>query len=176
MSDSERTYNVLFLCRHNSARSIFGEALLNSLSHTKLRGFSAGSEPAERIHPFAADLLESMQIPAEGLHPKGWDVFEREDAPTMDFVFSVCDKTLDAACPVWPGHPMSADWGIDDPSQVEGDDAARQQAFRKAFYAMRSRIQLFANLPIVSLDRLSLQSRVDSIGRLDANDSNENHP
>lgn len=175
MSDSERTYNVLFLCRHNSARSIFGEALLNNLSHTNLRGFSAGSEPAERVHPFTAALLASMQIPVEGLHPKGWDVFEREDAPTMDFVFSVCDKTLEAACPVWPGHPVTADWGIDDPARVEGDNATRQQAFRKAFYAMRSRIQLFANLPIASLDRLSLQSKVDSIGRLDATNSNEQH-
>ena len=175
MSDVERTYNVLFLCTHNSARSIFGEALLNSLSHTNLRGFSAGSEPGERIHPLAADLLHSMQIPTDGLHPKDWDVFEREDAPAMDFVFSVCDKTLDQTCPTWPGHPVTAHWGIDDPSQVQGDDATRQQAFRKAFYAMRSRIQLFANLPITSLDRLSLQSEVDAIGQTETTNDDENH-
>ena len=173
MRDAERTYNVLFLCTHNSARSIFGEALLNSLSHTNLRGFSAGSEPGERIHPLAADLLRSMQIPTDDLYPKDWRAFEHADAPTMDFVFSVCDKTRDQTCPAWPGHPVTAHWGIDDPSRAEGDDATRQQAFRKAFYAMRSRIQLFANLPIASLDRLSLQSEVDSIGRLDATEDSE---
>ncbi|ROO29499.1 ArsR family transcriptional regulator [Salinisphaera orenii MK-B5] len=173
MSDTDRTYNVLFLCRHNSARSIFGEALLNSLSQTSLRGFSAGSEPGEHIHPLAAELLASMQIAADALYPKHWDVFTRDDAPAMDFVFSVCDVTLGQTCPTWPGHPVTAHWGIDDPSQVEGDEAKRRQAFRKAFYAMRARIQLFANLPIASLDRIRLQSEVDAIGRMESTDDAE---
>lgn len=170
MSDTDRTYNVLFLCRHNSARSIFGEALLNGLSHTHLRGFSAGSEPGEHIHPLAAELLTSMHIAIDALYPKHWDVFTRDDAPAMDFVFSVCDKTVGQACPAWPGHPITAHWGIDDPSQAEGDEAACHQAFRRAFHAMRSRVQLFANLPIASLDRIRLQSEVDAIGRMDTTD------
>ena len=171
MSDTERTYNVLFLCQHNSARSIFGEALLNGLSHTHLRGFSAGSEPGEHIHPLAAELLTSMRIATDALYPKHWDVSTRDDAPTMDFVFSVCDVTLGQTCPTWPGRPVTAHWGIDDPSQIAGEEARRRQAFRKAFYAMRARIQLFANLPIASLDRFRLQAEVDAIGRVDASDT-----
>ncbi|GAB3671367.1 arsenate reductase ArsC [Salinisphaera aquimarina] len=168
MSDVERTYNVLFLCHRNSARSIIGEALLNSLPHIPLRGFSAGSEPGERIHPLAAELLTSMHIPTHDLYPKHWDVFARDGAAPMDLVFSVCDKTLGQTCPNWPGHPVTGHWGIEDPSQVDGDATMRRQAFRNALHAMRTRIQLLANLPIASLDRMSLQSEVDAIGRLEA--------
>lgn len=161
---AESPYNVLFLCTGNSARSIFGEALINSMGKGRFRGFSAGSHPAGRVHPQALALLEKMQIPTAGLRSKSWEEFARADAPPMHFVFTVCDSAAAETCPVWPGQPMTAHWGVPDPAAVNGDEQARTKAFRAAFMALRNRISLFMNLPIASLDRLRLQQELDAIG------------
>lgn len=163
---SDRRYNVLFLCTGNSARSIFGETIINSLAARDFRGFSAGSRPQGRVHPIALDLLRSMKLPVEDLRSKPWDEFAAPEAPPMDFVFTVCDRAAAESCPVWPGQPMTAHWGIPDPAAVAGDDKARMRAFREAFFALRSRISLFINLPIASLDRLRLKRQLDRIGQL----------
>jgi len=158
-------YNVLFLCTGNSARSILAEALINHTAGAQFTGYSAGSFPAGQVNPLALELLEQMRIPTEGLHSKNWDAFSGPDAPKMDFVFTVCDQAASEPCPVWPGQPMTAHWGLPDPAAVEGPDQVRQRAFRDAFIALRSRIGLFTNLPIASLDRLKLQDQLESIGK-----------
>ena len=158
-------YGVLFLCTGNSARSIFGEVLMNDLAPTRFRGYSAGSRPAGHVNPHALALLESMRLPTEGLRSKSWEEFARSDAPRLDFVFTVCDQAATEPCPVWPGQPMTAHWGIPDPAAVEGDERQRTKAFRAAFFALRHRISLFTSLPLASLDRLRLQRRLDDIGR-----------
>ena len=161
---TEARYNVLFLCTGNSARSIFGEAILNSLGRAHFRGYSAGSQPAGAVNPDALALLESLGLPTEGLRSKNWSEFAAPGAPQMDFVFTVCDRAAAEACPVWPGQPMTAHWGIEDPAAVAGDPEKRARAFRAAFFALRSRISLFINLPLASLDRMRLQRRLDAIG------------
>lgn len=163
---SDRVYNVLFLCTGNSARSILGEVLINHWGEGRFRGFSAGSHPKGAVHPLALSLLEQLDMPTEGLSSKNWDVFEGEDAPTLDFVFTVCDSAAAETCPVWPGQPMTAHWGIPDPAAVAGDEKTRMQAFRKAFLQLENRIKIFASLPIASLDKLRLQTEIDRIGEL----------
>lgn len=162
---AEAPYNVLFLCTGNSARSIFGEAILNSLGGSRFRGYSAGSHPAGAVNPDALALLESLGLPADGLRSKDWSEYAAPGAPQMDFVFTVCDRAAAEVCPVWPGQPMTAHWGIEDPAAVQGDPERRAKAFRSAFFALRSRISLFINLPIASLDRMRLQRKLDDIGR-----------
>ena len=157
-------YNVLFLCTGNSARSIFGEVLINALGAGRFRGFSAGSQPKGEVHPEARQLLESLHFSTAGLYSKSWDDFAAPRAPGMDFVFTVCDDAAREACPVWPGQPMTAHWGIADPAAVTGDAAQQKQAFRTAFYALQSRIRLFLNLPIASIDRLALQREIEALG------------
>lgn len=158
------TYNVLFLCTGNSARSILGEVIATRFGNGKLKGFSAGSTPKGEVHPMTLRLLDDMNLPVEGLRSKGWEEFSGPGAPVMDFVFTVCDSAAAETCPIWPGHPMSAHWGIPDPAAATGSDAERMKAFREAFTTLKRRVELFASLPIASLDRMSLKRRLDDIG------------
>ena len=160
-----RPYNVLFLCTGNSARSILGEALLNHWGAEKFRGFSAGSYPKGVVHPIALDLLKHMRLSTEGLHSKSWDVFAQPDAPSMHFIFTVCNNAAGEICPVWPGQPMTAHWGLPDPAAVEGSDTDKWLAFRNTFHALESRIKAFTSLPLASLDRMKIKQRLDQIGR-----------
>lgn len=160
----ERPFNVLFLCTGNSARSILAEQLVNHWGRGKFRGFSAGSHPKGRVHPIALELLNHMQLPTEGLRSKSWDEFAAPDAPALDFVFTVCDNAAGEVCPIWPGQPVSAHWGVEDPAAVEESDAEKWLAFRTAFKELESRIKAFTSLPIRSLDRIRLQQQLDAIG------------
>jgi protein-tyrosine-phosphatase len=160
-----RLYNVLFLCTGNSARSILAEALLNFRGHGQFRAFSAGSHPTGQVNPLALDLLERCGIPAEGVRSKSWDEFARPGAPELDFVFTVCDNAAGEVCPVWPGRPMTAHWGVPDPAAVQGTPIERRRAFEEAFRVLERRVSLFISLPIASLDRLSLRERVREIGK-----------
>ncbi len=162
-----KTYNVLFLCTGNSARSIFAEALIGRLGEGRFRGFSAGSHPKGAVHPLALDLLESLVYRTEGLRSKGWEEFARPEAPVMDFVFTVCDNAAGEICPVWPGSPVTAHWGVPDPAAAEGDTIAKKTAFRAAYRQLENRIRLFVNLRITELDRLALQRKVEEIGKSD---------
>ncbi|MGB5103648.1 MAG: arsenate reductase ArsC [Steroidobacteraceae bacterium] len=161
----EKTYNVLFLCIGNSARSILSEALLNRRGRGQFRAYSAGSHPTGRVNPFALDLLQRSGIPTEGLRSKSWDEFAAPGAPPLDFVFTVCDNAAGEVCPIWPGQPMTAHWGIPDPAAVEGTDADQRKAFDEAFRVLERRISLFVSLPIRSLDELALARKVTEIGK-----------
>jgi arsenate reductase len=167
---SEAPFHVLFLCTGNSARSIFGEQLVNYWGKGRFRGFSAGSHPKGQVHPIALALLEHMKLPTEGLRSKSWDEFAHAGAPRLDFVFTVCDKAAAEACPVWPGQPMTAHWGLADPAAVRGPDTQRWLAFRQTFRELENRIKIFTSLPLRSLDRLKLQERLDAIGKLRVDD------
>jgi arsenate reductase len=159
-------FNVLFLCTGNSARSILAESLLNHWGQDRFRGFSAGSFPKGTVHPRALKLLHSLELPAEGLRSKSWNEFAQPGAPVMDFVFTVCDQAAGESCPVWPGQPITAHWGLPDPAAVDGSDIERWQAFRDTFRALESRIKIFVALPVASLDRMSLARQVEAIGRM----------
>ena len=163
MTDPRR-YNVLFLCTHNSARSILAEAALNALASDRFVAYSAGSHPGAAPNPHAIALLRSQRIPTGGLRSKSWDEFARDGAPRIDFVFTVCDAAAGEACPIWPGHPAKAHWGIPDPSVVEGSDEDKRRAFLEAFVQMKKRIELFTNLPFDKLDRMALQQQMQNIG------------
>jgi arsenate reductase len=162
---ADRIYNVLFLCTGNSARSILAESLLNHWGRGRFRAFSAGSFPKGQVHPMALELLKRMNLPAEGFRSKSWDEFAASEAPELDFIFTVCDNAAGEVCPVWPGKPMTAHWGIADPAAVEGTDADKAFAFRQAFKELETRIKIFANLPIASLDQIKLQERLRAIGK-----------
>ena len=162
---AERIYNVLFLCTGNSARSILAESLLNHWGHGKFRAFSAGSFPKGQVHPMAIELLERMNLPAENLRSKSWDEFAAPGAPSIDLIFTVCDNAAGEVCPIWPGKPITAHWGIADPAAVEGSDAEKTLAFRKALRELETRIKLLTSLPIDSLDRMTLQARLREIGK-----------
>ena len=162
----ERTFNVLFLCTGNSARSIMAEAILNRIGARKFRAFSAGSQPKDTVNPNTRDLLEKLGYSTIGFRSKSWDEFAKPGAPHLDFVFTVCDNAAGEACPIWPGQPMTAHWGIPDPAEADGSPAEIAQAFRDAYRMMERRIQVFAALPLASLDRLSLKSKLDEIGKL----------
>ena len=163
---SERSYNVLILCTGNSARSVLAEALINRWGAGRFRGFSAGSHPKGAVHPLALELLEQMEFPTAILRSKSWDEFAGPSAPTLDFIVTVCDNAAGEVCPVWPGHPMKAHWGINDPAAVQGSDADKRNAFREAFDALEKRIKAFVALPFDSLDHPTLKHRLDEIGRL----------
>ncbi|HEY4116162.1 MAG TPA: arsenate reductase ArsC [Rhizomicrobium sp.] len=158
-------YNVLFLCTGNSARSIMGEAILNRIGVGKFAAYSAGSHPTGTVNPHALALLERLGFSTKGLRSKSWDEFARPDAPQLDFVFTVCDNAANEICPVWPGQPMTAHWGVPDPAAAEGDEVKIAAAFREAFAILERRIELFACLPVDKLDRLSLKRRLDDIGK-----------
>ena len=162
---SERTYNVLFLCTHNSARSVIAECVLNRLGAGRFKAYSAGSQPSGRVHPLALDLLRKLNYDTSGMRSKTWEDFARPGAPTLDFVFTVCDDAADEVCPVWPGQPMSAHWGLPDPSRAEGSPAERALAFADTHRMLNQRISIFCSLPLASIDRLSLQKDLDAIGK-----------
>ena len=161
---SPHKFNVLFLCTGNSARSILAESLLQHWGKDKFVAYSAGSQPKGQVHPYAIDLLRSLRLPSEGFRSKSWDEFATPGAPKLDFVFTVCDSAAAEACPVWPGQPMTAHWGVPDPAAATGSEIAKRQAFREAFRQLENRIKLFASLPVASLDRLSLQRKLNDIG------------
>jgi arsenate reductase len=163
---TERPYNVLFLCTGNSARSIIAEALLNHWGKGRFRAFSAGSHPKGRVHPLAIEILGRNHLPTEGLRSKNWDEFAGPDAPPLDFVFTVCDNAAQEVCPIWPGQPMTAHWGIHDPASVEGSDEDKQRAFQKTFRELDARLKIFTSLRLESLDELSLQRQLDAIGNM----------
>ncbi len=158
-----RVYNVLFLCTGNSARSILAEAILNREGRDRFRAFSAGSFPKGAVHPAALALLRELDFPTEGLRSKSWDEFAAEGAPRLDFIFTVCDDAAGEICPVWPGKPMTAHWGIEDPAAVEGE--GQRPAFWNAFRQLQRRIELFLALPLESIDRMTLDNRLRQIGR-----------
>jgi protein-tyrosine-phosphatase len=162
---TEQVYNVLFLCTGNSARSILAESLLNHWGKGKFRAFSAGSYPKGQVHPLAVELLKRTNLPAEGSRSKSWDEFAAPGAPPIDFIFTVCDNAAGEVCPVWPGKPMTAHWGIADPAAVEGTDVEKASAFRKALMELETRIKLFTSLPIVSLDSMTLQAQLRELGK-----------
>ena len=162
---TEHVYNVLFLCTGNSARSILAECILNREGQGRFKAFSAGSHPKGQVHPFALDLLKKMNHPTTGLRSKSWAEFADAGAPPLDFVFTVCDNAADEVCPIWPGQPMTAHWGVPDPAAAEGTDAERHLAFADAYRMLGNRISIFANLPLRSLDRLTLQKRLDEMGQ-----------
>ncbi len=161
----ERRYNVLFLCTGNSARSIMAEAILNQKGTPNFKAYSAGSLPAGFVRPEALKLIEQARLPVNGLRSKDWDEFARPGAPKLDFVFTVCDKAAKEVCPVWPGQPMTAHWGVPDPAAVNGSREAVEKAFRDAFIILDRRISLFLCLPLASLDKLAIQKQIDEIGR-----------
>lgn len=163
---SARPYNVLILCTGNSARSVLGEVLINRWGHGQFVGHSAGSFPKGQVHPMTLRLLRKLELPTEGLRSKSWDEFAKPGAPHLDFVFTVCDNAAGEVCPIWPGQPISAHWGVDDPAAVEGPEAAQLTAFHKAYRELEARIKLFCSLPIASLDRMRLKARLDEIGQL----------
>jgi arsenate reductase (thioredoxin) len=158
-------YNVLFLCTGNSARSIMAEAILNFKGRPNFTAYSAGSHPSGTVRSEALDLLAKAHMPVEGLRSKGWEEFSQAGAPKLDFVFTVCDNAAKEVCPVWPGQPMTAHWGVPDPATVEGTGPEVQKAFRDAFFMLERRISLFLCLPMASLDKLALQSEIERIGR-----------
>ena len=160
-----KVYNVLFLCTGNSARSILAEVLLKHLSKGQFNAYSAGSLPKGAVHPLALDLLERLSLPTTGLRSKSWKEFARPGAPVMDFVFTVCDQAAGEVCPVWPGNPITAHWGVPDPAAVEGTDDECKRAFRDAYHQLDARIRLFIALPIDKLDRMALKRHADEIGR-----------
>jgi arsenate reductase len=162
---STRLYNVLFLCTGNSARSILAESLINHWGRGQFKGFSAGSHPKGAVHPIALALLKQMNLPTEGLRSKSWDEFAIAGAPSLDFVFTVCDNAAGEMCPVWPGQPMTAHWGLPDPAAVEGSENAQWLAFRDTFKALENRIKIFTSLPLATLDRIKLKERLDAIGK-----------
>jgi arsenate reductase (thioredoxin) len=162
---TDRPYNVLFLCTGNSARSILAEVLIGQWGRGRFVGYSAGSAPKGKVHPIALELLEHLNMPTKGLRSKSWDEFEKPGAPKLDFVFTVCDNAAAEACPVWPGQPMTAHWGVADPAAVEGSETDKWLAFRQAFRELESRIKIFTSLPIKSLDRVKLQERLREIGQ-----------
>lgn len=160
-----QVYNVLFLCTGNSARSILAEAILNRLGAGRFRAYSAGSQPKGEVHPYALQLLKTANHDTSFARSKSWDEFATPDAPRMDFVFTVCDSAAAETCPIWPGQPMTAHWGVPDPAAVEGTDAEKHFAFADTYRMLTNRISIFTSLPISSLDRLALEKRLRDIGR-----------
>jgi arsenate reductase (thioredoxin) len=169
----ELIYNVLFLCTGNSARSIMAESILRKNGLGRFRAFSAGSQPKGAVNPFAIKVLKSFDYATDDLRSKSWQEFASPDAPVMDFVFTVCDNAAGETCPVWPGQPMTAHWGIEDPAEVEGTDIQKEAAFVEAFRLLNNRVSIFTSLPMGSIDRLSLAKQLRDIGRIDGATSSQ---
>ncbi len=172
---SDPRFNVLFLCTGNSARSILAESILRKDGASRFQAFSAGSTPKGAVHPLALHALQTMDYPTAGMRSKSWLEFAAADAPVMDFVFTVCDNAAGEACPIWPGQPMTAHWGIEDPAAVEGSELEKQAAFITAFRYLKNRIDTFVNLPLRSIDKLSLGTRLREIGRSEGTTSSKNN-
>lgn len=170
---ADKSFNVLFLCTGNSARSVFAECLLNRHGRGRFKAYSAGSQPKGEIHPYTLAELARNNYDVSGLRSKDWAEFAQVGSPRMDFVFTVCDRAAAEVCPVWPGQPMTAHWGVEDPAEEEGDDIAKKTVFSKVFRELQNRISIFVNLPLDSLDRLKLQQELDRIGRTRLNDSQD---
>lgn len=162
---ADKAFNVLFLCTGNSARSILAECVLGRHGLGKFKAYSAGSQPKGEVHPVAVRLLRQFNYVTDNLRSKNWDEFAVDGAPPLDFVFTVCDNAAGEVCPIWPGQPITAHWGIEDPAAVEGPEEKQWQAFKNAYFQLERRIQIFVNLPIVSLDKLTLQNRLDALGK-----------
>jgi len=160
----EKQYNILVLCTGNSARSIMAEALLNILGNGRFKAYSAGSHPNGRVNPFAIEQVAAIGYPTSDLRSKSWDEFAQPDAPKMDFIITVCDNAAGEVCPIWPGQPISAHWGFEDPAAVEGSDDEKRAAFKKIFHQIRNRVSIFNNLPLTNLDRLAIKREMDVIG------------
>jgi arsenate reductase len=169
----ERVFNVLFLCTGNTARSILSEAILNKDGNGRFRGYSAGSQPKGMVNPIALRLLQRLEYPTASLRSKSWEEFAKPGAPAMDFVFTVCDNAAGEACPVWPGRPMTAHWGIEDPAAVEGSDVEREAAFIEAHRLLKNRIDAFISLPLKSIDALALGPKLREIGRMEGSTSTQ---
>jgi arsenate reductase len=163
--NDKRPLNVLFLCTGNSARSIMAEAIINRVGMGKFKGYSAGSMPTGKVHPMALELLNRLNYDTSNARSKSWEEFSTPGAPELDFVFTVCDNAANEVCPIWPGQPMSAHWGLPDPVAVEGDQAQRALAFADTYRMLNNRISIFTSLPLTSLDKISLQRRLDDIGK-----------
>ena len=161
---SDKIYNVLFICTGNSARFILAAGLMNSLGAGRFEAYSAGSHPTGKVNPLALDMLASLRIPTDNFRSKNWDEFAAADAPVMDFVFTVCDKAAGEVCPVWPGQPMTAHWGVPDPAAVEGTDAAKIQAFKDVAVTLKRRVELMLSLPLTQLEPLAIQHEIRQIG------------
>ena len=161
----QRPFNVLFLCTGNSARSIMAEAIINRVGMGKFKGYSAGSMPTGKVHPMALQLLNKLNYDTSSVRSKSWEEFSTPGAPELDFVFTVCDNAANEVCPIWPGQPMSAHWGLPDPVAVEGSEVQRALAFADTYRMLNNRISIFTSLPLTSLDKISLQRRLDDIGR-----------
>lgn len=171
---TDRIFNVLFLCTGNSARSILAESILTKDGEGRFRAFSAGSQPKGEVNPFALKVLKNFDYPVEGFRSKSWEEFAGPDAPVMDFVFTVCDNAAGEACPVWPGQPMTAHWGIEDPAAVDGPNIQKEAAFVAAFRYMKNRISAFTSLPVASLDKASLRTKLTEIGQAEGASSPRN--
>lgn len=161
----EKVFNVLFLCTHNSARSIMAEVIMDDVGRGKFKGFSAGSHPASAPNPFALETLRRLHFPTEGLYSKDWTEFAKPNAPVMDFVLTVCDSAAGEICPVWPGQPITAHWGVEDPSQFQGTDEEKSSEFVRVANVLKRRIELFMSLPIEKLERLRLERQIKEIGK-----------
>ena len=161
----QRPYNILVLCTGNSARSIMGEALFNTLGAGRFKAYSAGSHPSGRVNPFAIEQVRALGYPVDGLRSKSWDEFALPGAPQMDFIVTVCDNAAGEVCPIWPGHPITAHWGFADPAAVEGSDEVKSAAFAQTLRQIRNRVQLFLSLPLETLDRLAIENRMREIGK-----------
>ena len=168
---SQMPMNVLFLCTGNSARSIMSEVMMNAMAKGRFIAHSAGSMPTGTVNPFAIELLQKNRLPTEGLRSKSWDEFAAAGAPPLDFVFTVCDNAAGEVCPMWPGQPVTAHWGVEDPAAIEGSEEDKRKAFFRAFTTLQRRIELFLSLPLAKLDKLSLQQRLNEIGRSGATQS-----
>ena len=166
---TEQPFNVLFLCTGNSARSVLAESILNKIGNGRFKAFSAGSHPSGAINPHVLEFLEKRNLPTADLRSKSWNEFAAPDGPALDFVFTVCDNAAGEVCPVWPGQPVTAHWGVEDPVSVDGDDDAKRKAVLTAFALLNHRISLFASLPIAKLDAMSLKKELDEIGRMREN-------
>ena len=165
---ADKAVNVLFLCTGNTARSIMAEVLLNAMGKGRFRAYSAGSHPKGQVHPLTLELIGKNYLPVGDLRSKSWDEFAKPDAPQMDFIFTVCDNAAGEACPVWPGHPMTAHWGVPDPAAVEGAIDEKRKAFFKAYNQLGNRVSLFVNLQLANLDRTALRARLNDIGKTKA--------
>lgn len=161
---TDKTYNILVLCTGNSARSIMAEALFNTLGKGRFKAYSAGSHPTGKVNPFAVEILQKLNYRTDSIRSKNWDEFAKADAPNMDFIFTVCDNAAGEVCPVWPGQPLTAHWGFEDPAAAQGTDEDKRKAFEKVFHQIKNRVNLFSSLSLSELDRLAIKQEMDKLG------------